>query len=181
MQEDDYEDKIDNGQKLEQTEIFVIREKIEKNRPLRTLFNAFSSVRHDAAPRRVPTTRQAGERRRQIIDVHIIASLNRVTNLSTTPGNMLFGPLSSLAAHHHRFMAFYFSNVSPRCRRLPPRQAPNRFREYPEYSHTTSRAQMPSTHPIISSLARQARLLRGDAREIAQSACSPRGRSRLGR
>jgi hypothetical protein len=64
---------------------------------------------------------------------------------------------------------------------LPPRQAPNRFREYPENSHRTSRALSRSFHPIISSLARQARLLRGDTREMAQSARSPRERSRLGR
>ena len=58
--------------------------------------------------------RQAGDRRRRIIDVHITARLNRVTDVSTTPGNMLFGPLSTLAGHHHGFnRAFIFSNVSP--------------------------------------------------------------------
>jgi hypothetical protein len=97
--------------------------------------------------------RQAGDRRRRIIDVHITASLNRVTDVSTTPGNMLFGPLSTLAAHHDGFNhAFLFSNVSPRCRRLPPRrQAPNPFRECPdENPHTTSRrALWPSFHPTI--------------------------------
>ena len=56
--------------------------------------------------------RQAGDRRRRIIDVHITASLNRVTILSTTPGNMLFGPLSSLAAHHHRIIAFFFKRFA---------------------------------------------------------------------
>ena len=126
--------------------------------------------------------RQAGDRRRRIIDVHITASLNRVTDVSKTPGNMLFGPLSTLAAHHDGFNhAFLFSNVSPRCRRLPPRQAPNRFRESPENSHTTSGALWPSFHCVFLNLARQAHLLRGDACEIAQSARSPRGRRRLER
>ena len=94
----------------------MIREFWE-NHPKNRLFAHFSTlshpVRRDAAPRRVPTTRQAGARRRRIIDVHIIGSLNRVTNLSTTPGNMLFGPLSSLAAHHHRFSAVFFKRFAP--------------------------------------------------------------------
>ena len=67
--------------------------------------------------------------------------------------NPRVGPLSTLAAHHDGFNhAFLFSNVSPRCRRLPPRrQAPNPFRECPdENPHTTSRrALWPSFHPTI--------------------------------
>ena len=87
----------------------------------------FPPVRRDAAPRRVPTTRQAGERRRRIIDVHIIASLNRVTILSTTPGNMLFGPLSSLAAHHHRFIAFFFQTFRRDALACPRDRRPTAF------------------------------------------------------
>jgi hypothetical protein len=57
--------------------------------------------------------RQAGDRRRRIIDVHITASLNRVTDVSKTPGNMLFGPLSTLAAHHDGFNhAFIFKRFA---------------------------------------------------------------------
>ena len=47
--------------------------------------------------------RQAGDRRRRIIDVHITASLNRVTDVSKTPGNMLFGPLSTLDSFWRSF------------------------------------------------------------------------------
>ena len=64
------------------------------------------------------------------------------------------------------FHRVFFSNVSPRCPRLPPREAPNRFRECPENSHTTSRALWPSFHPIISSLALKTAPFTGGARRL---------------
>ena len=54
--------------------------------------DGFPPVSRDAAPWRVPTTRQTGERRRPIIVVRIIASLNRVTNLQQPQGTCFSDP-----------------------------------------------------------------------------------------
>jgi len=53
-------------------------------RPLQDLEVVFPSSRASPRRRSHPTMRQAGDRRRRIIDVHITASLNRVTDVSTT-------------------------------------------------------------------------------------------------
>ena len=86
------------------------------------LFDAFPTVRRDAEPQHVPTTRQTGERRRRIIDVDIVASLNRVMDLRITPVIIVLGPLSSVASHGERTCRKPFRKFWPNQRRWGPAQ-----------------------------------------------------------
>ena len=67
-------------------------------------------------------TRHREARRRRIIDVDTIASLNQAADLRKTPGIIVFGPLSSVAAHGERFCRKPFRKFWPNQRRWGPSQ-----------------------------------------------------------
>ena len=56
---------------------------------------SYGHPRRDARRGSVPTMRHQEEKRRRIVDVDTMASPNQAVDLRTTPGIIVFGPLSS--------------------------------------------------------------------------------------
>ena len=70
---------------------------------LELFFALYGHPRRDTRRGSVLTMRYKEEKMRRIIDVGTIASLNQAADLRKTPGIIVFGPLSSVAAHGGRF------------------------------------------------------------------------------
>ena len=89
-----------------------------------------------------PTMRHQEEKRRRIVDVDTMASPNQAVDLRTTPGIIVFGPLSSSPRMASDPVENRFENFGPTIA-LGTRPAPNRLPKRSENSHTASSGAAP--------------------------------------
>jgi hypothetical protein len=121
---------------------FFGKRNFEKWLVLDLFFSLHGHPRRDARRGSVPTMRHQEEKRRRIVDVDTMASPNQAVDLRTTPGIIVFGPLSSSPRMASDPVENRFENFGPTIA-LGTRPAPNRLPKRSENSHTASSGAAP--------------------------------------